>query len=160
MDIEIKKAGEIDGKEYGIDQYKNIYERYVNTTAWFEIFEYRKKPGTKNPSCEEIKIIKEKNFFYWSVDNNGDYWKRYKQYRWKKIEYEDKPKYGLSTSIIASRGQSYWTLEPNGTVIRRDNDVPLNQVKKRMFDVNFYKTMYRTACKHCGKVHKRKTTKK
>ena len=29
MDIEIKKAGEIDGKEFGIDQYKNIYERYV-----------------------------------------------------------------------------------------------------------------------------------
>ena len=43
MDIEIKKASEIDGKEYGIGQYKNIYERYVNTTAWFEIFEYRKK---------------------------------------------------------------------------------------------------------------------
>ena len=104
MDIEIKKVVEIDGKEYGIDQYKNIYESYVNTTAWFEIFEYRKKSETKNPSCKEIKIIKEKNFFYWGVDNHGDYWKRYKQYRWKKIEYEDKPKYGFSTSIIASRG--------------------------------------------------------
>ena len=76
------------------------------------------------------------------------------------MTFQDQPKYGLISSIIASRGQSYWTLEGNGTIIRRDDDVPLNQVKRRMFDVNFHKTIYRTSCKHCGKIHKRRTTKK
>ena len=114
----------------------------------------------RKTSLEEIKIIAEKKFFYWGVDNEGNFWKRYKHYNWKKVTFQDQPKYVLSFSIIASRGQSYWILEGNGTVIRRDDDVPLNQVKRRMFDVNFHKTIYRTSCKHCGKIHKRRTTKK
>ena len=65
MDIEIKKIGEIEGKEIGMDQDKNIYERYCNTTAWYEIFAYRRKPEIKTSSLEEIKVVAGKNLFYW-----------------------------------------------------------------------------------------------
>ena len=68
---------------------------------------------------------------------------------WKKMTFEDQPKYGLSSTIVATRGQTYWTSEENRTIIRRDNDVPLNQIKKRMFDVNFNNMIF-------GKIRKRR----
>ena len=150
MDIEIKKLGEIGGKEIGMDQHKNIYERYVKTTAWYEIFAYRRKEEIIASSDEEIKIVAEKNLFYWGVDNEGNFWKKYKHYHWNKMRFEDQPKYGLSSTIVATRGQTYSTSEENGTIIRRDDDVPLNQVRKRMFDVHFNKMIF-------GKIRKRKT---
>ena len=55
MEIEITKVGEFDGKEFALDQYYNIYERYISTMAWFEIFECNCKPETRNSSCEESK---------------------------------------------------------------------------------------------------------
>ena len=58
------------------------------------------------------------------------------------MTFEDQPKYGRSSSIVASRGQSYWTAEENGTIIRRDDEVPLNQMQQSMYDLNFKKTIY------------------
>ena len=116
MDIEIKKLGEIDRKKIGMDQHKNIYERYCNATAWYEIFAYRRKPEIKTSSFEEIKIVAEKSLFYWGVDSEGNFWKKYKHYMWKKMTFEDLPKYGLSSTIVATRGQTYWTSEENGTI--------------------------------------------
>ena len=58
------------------------------------------------------------------------------------MTFEHQPKYGLFSSIVASRGQSYWTAEKNGSIIRRDDGVPLNQIQRRMYDINFRKTIY------------------
>ena len=66
------------------------------------------------------------------------------------MTFEDQQKYGLSSTIVATRGQTYWTSEENGTIIRRDNDVLLNQIKKTMFDVNFNNMIF-------GKISKRRT---
>ena len=118
MDISIRKLGEIEGKKIGIDQHKNIYERYCNTTAWYEIFAGRRKPEIKASSCEQIKIVAEKNLFCWGVDGEGNFWKKYKHYHWKKMTFQDQPKYGLSSTIIATRGQTYWTSEENGKLIK------------------------------------------
>ena len=70
------------------------------------------------------------------------------------MTFEDQPKYGLSSSIVASRGQSYWTAEENGTIIIRDDEVPLNQMQRRMCDLNFKKTIFSAMRK------RRKLTKK
>ena len=102
----------------------------------------------RKTSFEEIKIIAEKNFFYWGVNNEGNFWKRYKHYNWKNMTFQDQPKYGLSSSIIASRGQCYWTLEGNGTVIRRDDNVPLNQVKRRMFIKQYIELLVNIAVRY------------
>ena len=154
MDIKIINLGVDNGKEIGIDQHKNVYERLCNTTAWSEIYAYKHIPTIKPNSCEKIRTIAEKVLFCWGVDEEGNFWKKYKNYNWKKMTFEDQPKYGLSSSIVASRGQSYWTAEENGTIIRRDDEVPLNQMQRRMYDLNFKKTIFSTMRK------RRKLTKK
>ena len=142
MDIKITNLGVRDRKEIEIDQHKNVYERLCNTTAWSEIYAYRHIPTIKPSSYEKIRTIAEKDLFCWGVDDEGNYWKKYKNYNWKKMMFEDQPKYGHSSSIVASRGQSYWTAEENGTIIGRDDEVPLNQMQRRMYDLNFKKTIY------------------
>ena len=154
MDIKIINLGVDNGKEIGIDQYKNVYKRLCNTTAWSEIHAYKHIPTIKPNSCEKIRTIAEKDLFCWGVDEEGNFWKKYKNYNWKKITFEHQPKYGLSSSIVASCGQSYWTAEENGTIIRRDNEVLLNQMQRRMYDLNFKKTIFSTMRK------RRKLTKK
>ena len=59
-----------------------------------------------------------------------------------------------SPNMGLALGQSYWTAEENGLIIRRDNEVPLNQMQRRMYDLNFKKTIY--GCMH----KRRKLTKK
>ena len=144
MDIKIINLGVDNRKEIGIDQHKNVYERLCNTTAWSEIYAYKNIPTIKPSSCEKIRTTAEKDLFCWGVDEEGNFWKKYKNYNWKKMTFEDQPKYGLSSSIVASRSQRYWTAEENGTIIRRDDEVPLNQMQQRMYDLNFKKTIFST----------------
>ena len=154
MDIKIINLGVDNGKEIGIDQHKNVYEQLCNTTALSEIYAYKHIPKIKPSSCEKIRTIAEKDLFCWGVDEEGNFWKKYKNYNCKKMTFEDQRKYGLSSSIVASRGQSYWTAEENETIIRRDDEVPLNQMQRRMYDLNFKKTIFSTIRK------RRKLTKK
>ena len=156
MDIKIINLGVNDEKEIGIDQHKNVYERLCGTIAWSETYSYKHMPKIKASetysykhmpkikasNSEEIRTIEEKKLFCWGVDKEGNFWKKYKNYNWKKMTFEDQPKYGLSSRIVASRGHTYWTAEENGTVIRRDGEVPLNQMAKRMYDLNFRKTIF------------------
>ena len=53
--------------------------------------------------------------------------------------YEDYPKYGLTSTIIGSLSQNYWTRESNGTIIKKKCDIPLREEKIRKYDPNFYK---------------------
>ena len=53
--------------------------------------------------------------------------------------YEDYPKYGLTSTIIGSLSQNYWTRESNGTFIKRYCDIPLREEKRRKHDPNFFK---------------------
>ena len=142
MDIKIINLGVNDEKEIGIDQHKNVYERLCGTIAWSEIYSYKYTPKIKASNSEEIRTIEEKKLFCWGVDKEGNFWKKYRNYNWKKMTFEDQPKYGLSSRIVASLGQTYWTAEENGTVIRRDDEVSLNQMAKRMYDLNFMKTIF------------------
>ena len=130
MDIKIINLGVNGKKEIGIDQHKNVYERLYGTMAWIEINSYKNIPKIKASNSEEIRTIEEKNLFCWGVDKEGNFWKKYKNYNWKKMTFENQPKYGLSSRIVASRGRTYWTAEENGTVIRRDDEVPLNKWQK------------------------------
>ena len=155
MDIKIINLGVNNEKQIGIDQHKNVYERLCGTIAWSKIYSYKHMPKIKASNSEEIRTIEEKNLFCWGVDKEGNFWKKYKNYNWKKMTFEDQSKYGLSSRIVASRGQTYWTAEENGTVIRRDNEVPLNQTAKRMYDLNFRKAIFSSLRKR-RKLTKRK----
>ena len=142
MDIKIINLGVNDEKEIGIDQHKNVYERLSGTKAWNEIYSYKHMPKIKASNSKEIRTIEEKKLFCWGVDKEGNFWKKYKNYNWKKMTFEDQPKYGLSSRIVVSRGQTYWTAGDSVTVIRRDDQVPLNQMAKRTYDLNFRKTIF------------------
>ena len=139
MDIKIQTLGEVEDKEIGIDQHKNVYERPKHTTALNVVFEYRRLPKTKPPSCEKIKILSESGLFIFGVDKDGKYWKKYLHYSWKEMIYEDYPKYGLTSTIVGSHGQNYWTRESNGVIIKRKCDIPLGEEKRRKCDPDFYR---------------------
>ena len=139
MDIKIQILGEYEDKEVGIDQHKNIYDRPKYTTAWNVVHEYRRIPKTKPPTSEEIMLLLENGSFRFGVDKDGKYWKRYLNYSWKEMIYEDYSKYGLTSTIIGLLSQTYWTRESNGTIIKRKCDIPLREEKRRKCDPNFYK---------------------
>ena len=139
MDIKIQKLGEVEGKEVGMDQHKNIYDLPKHTTAWNVVYDYRRIPKTKPPLSEEIMLLSESGLFSFGVDKDGKYYKKYLHYSWKEMIYKDYPKYGLTSTIIGSHGQNYWTRESNETIIKRKCDIPLREEKRRKCNPNFYK---------------------
>ena len=139
MDIKIQTIGEHEGKEFGMDQHKNVYNRPVHTTAWNVVHEYRRIPKTRKTSSEDMVLLAERGLFSFAVDKDGKYWKKYLHYPWKEMIYEDYPKYGLTSTIIGSLSQNYWTREFNGTFIKRYCDIPLREEKRRKHDPNFFK---------------------
>ena len=138
MDIKIQSIGNHDGKEYGMDQYKNVYNRNILTTAWDVVHEYRRVPNTRQSSSKDMKLLAERGLFSFAVDADGQYWKKYLHYPWKEMIYEDLPKYGLTSTIIGLLAQNYWSREPNGTIIKRYCDIPLREEPRRKSDPNFY----------------------
>ena len=49
--------------------------------------------------------------------------------------------YGLTSTMIGSHGQNYWTRESNETIIKRKCDIPLREEKRRKCNPNFYKSI-------------------
>ena len=97
-----------------------------------DMFQKQKKALTK-----DITLLSEIGSFSFGVDKDGKYWKKYLHYPWKEIIYKDYPKYGLTSTIIGSLSQNYWTRESNETIIKRKCDIPLREEKRRKADPNF-----------------------
>ena len=125
MEIEIKSLALNNGLEIGMDQYKNIYSKPKDNESWEVIYEYRRIPTTRT-SNKNMTLPAEQGLFMFAVDKNGKYWKRYKHYPWKEMVYEDRPKYYITSKIVRTTEEFYWTQElKNKTVIKRPCNLPL-----------------------------------
>ena len=80
MDIKIQTIGGHEGKEFGMDQHKIVYNRPVHTTAWNIVHEYRRIPKTRKTSSEDMVLLAERGLFSFAVDKDGKYWKKHLHY--------------------------------------------------------------------------------
>ena len=120
MDIKINSLGCFIGEEYGIDQHKNLYTRNPSQTTWTCIFEYRRPVKIRKSSCDDMRLIAEIGLFWFAVDSDSKFWKKFKQYPWTEFT-NNKPaaKYSMP-KIIATQNINYWRKErKNGTIIKR-----------------------------------------
>ena len=74
------------------------------------------------PKTREIKVLEQKIIFIEGVDKKGNYWKKYKNFQWKKIEFKE---YELKTiqksKVVYADTESYVTKgKENGDLIKRD----------------------------------------
>ena len=118
--------GKTSTKEYAYDESGNIYERSIFSDVWFVSIEKKhvyNQELYKTPKTREIKILKQKNDFYWGVDKKGGYWKRYKYCNWKKMEFKNYEKETIKqTKVVYADTESYMTKGKgiNGDLIKRD----------------------------------------
>ena len=90
---------------------------------------YYHKELYKLPKTREIKIIEQKGDFWGGVNEKGGYWKKYKYYRWKKMEFKcyepvrklDKIVYADKTCCI-TKGKTN-----NGCLIKRDCEMTIKE---------------------------------
>ena len=63
-EIKITPLGKFEEFEYGIDQFKNVYQRLVGKVSWECIFEYRRLPKTRQSDSQEMSLIAEIGIFF------------------------------------------------------------------------------------------------
>ena len=127
MEIKITSLGLSDSFEIGMDQYKYIYKKPKDNDSWEVVYEYRRKPKTRKTSwCKDMTLLTESGLFSFAVDEDGKYWKKYKNNPCKEMIYEDQPKYELTCKIISTSRQCYWTEEyKTKIIIKRYCNLPL-----------------------------------
>ena len=113
--------------------YTTKYGRYYLKKKHFYKNELYKKSNTK-----EITIIQQRDFFYWGVDEDGNYWKRYKNYKWRKMEFKTHEQERIKNKVIYAEKDCYITRERNcKTKIKRNNYYDSQKIKgKRLKVVN------------------------
>ena len=127
--------------EYGYDDEDSIYERSDFSNVCILLFEKKniyKKELYKKSETKKITILEQKGYFYWGVDHDGRYWKRYKNYAWKKMEFKTYEQKRVRNKIIYADKSSYLTRERGcKTIIKRDNYYDSQKIKgKRLKVVN------------------------
>ena len=122
-EIKITPLGKLEEFEYGIDQFKNVYQRLVGKVSWECIFEYRRVPKTRRSDSQEMSLIAEIGIFSFAKDCEGKYWKKIKNQVWTEfMNGQDKPKY-YRHKIIATKGKYYWSQQrKNKTIIKHTVD--------------------------------------
>ena len=63
----------------------------------------------KPPKTRDIKIIEQKGDFWGGIDRYGGYWKKYKNYSWKKMEFKNYEPVKKLDKIIYADANCYIT---------------------------------------------------
>ena len=122
IELEITSLGKQEEFEYGIDQFKNVYQRLIGKVSWECIFEYRRIPATRPSNSQDMSLIAEIGIFSFAVDSEGKYWKKLKNQVWTEFtDGKDKPKCFMH-KIIATQGNYYWEQQKNNKTIKRKVD--------------------------------------